>query len=353
VGTAVTNQAPAATDDTVSVDANGSIVGFNVLSNDTDTNGDSLSVKAVSSVPGSDGGKFTLSTVGLLNFVPNSNFDRLTVADTKTTSFTYTVSDGKATDTGVITVTVKGIKAVAPTPSSGDVTVSQRGQRLDGGSETNTATVALGSKGIMVKAINAWSALGKELNLASDKVPAYMVMETGASAVVNGKTLPESYWTLFEDKESQTGLPLTGSALTTSLLFGTILTNYEKIAGTDTNDQMYGREANDYFITKKGSDYLDGGAGNDTARVLGKSTDYSMIQKGTNYELRSGLSTVTLSNMENVEFDDGTFTTSDVYNRLRTGAVLGASTSIKDVYSTQLQLLSLQLKALKQRLSIE
>jgi VCBS repeat-containing protein len=354
VAVASVNKAPVAVDDSASVEAKGTITGFNILSTDTDVNNDSLSVTAVTNVPGSGGGKFTITNTGIVTFNTNSSFDSLTEGQEKTTTYSYKVSDGKLTDTGLITVTVRGVKAGVPVSTSpvttvtGDTTVTSRGQNLSGSGSMDTATLALGSKGIMVSAINYWSKLGRELKLANDKIPAYVVLETGASAAVNGKTLSESYWTLFEDTESKGGSALTGSAVTTSLLFGSILTNFEKVVGTDNNDQMYGREANDYFVTKKGSDVVNGGAGTDTIRLLGNSADYTIVQKSSYYQLTSSQSSVSVSNVEYLEFDDGKFTTEAIYNRPVPGSVLGASTSVTNTYVSPVENLILQLHLLEQ-----
>ena len=91
-----TNQAPKAVNDTTSTTA-GMAVTFNVLTNDSDPDGDTLSVTANTNPTNGavtrSGGNFT--------YTPKAGF-------VGTDSFIYTISDGKGgTATGTVTVTVK------------------------------------------------------------------------------------------------------------------------------------------------------------------------------------------------------------------------------------------------------
>src|SRR6056297_2084793 len=88
-----------------------------ILSNDTDPDGDSLTVVEVDgnsvddtvgvTVIGSNGGQFTIDSDGSYDFDPNGDFDTLGLGDSETTSVTYTVSDGEGgTDTADLVITV-------------------------------------------------------------------------------------------------------------------------------------------------------------------------------------------------------------------------------------------------------
>ena len=114
----VGNPAPVATDDgfTAAADAPVAVVG-NALGNDSDPDGDALTVAEVNGaagnvgnpVAGSAGGLFTVNPDGSVSFDPNGEFDALPPGDTVTTTVSYTVSDGQGgTDTATITVTVTG-----------------------------------------------------------------------------------------------------------------------------------------------------------------------------------------------------------------------------------------------------
>ncbi|RHW76576.1 retention module-containing protein, partial [Colwellia sp. RSH04] len=90
------NDGPVAVDDNVSLDEDSSAIIIDVLSNDTDLEGDSLTVTAVTQP--------TNGTVALVNgvvtYIPEPNFNGVV-------TFTYTISDGNGgTDTATVTLTV-------------------------------------------------------------------------------------------------------------------------------------------------------------------------------------------------------------------------------------------------------
>ena len=92
------NNAPAATNDTTSVDEDGTVL-IDVLSNDTDADSDTLSVSGFG-----QGGNGTVSQEGSsLRYAPDANFNG-------SDSFTYDISDGNGgSDTGTVTVNVNAI----------------------------------------------------------------------------------------------------------------------------------------------------------------------------------------------------------------------------------------------------
>ena len=99
------NQPPVAVDDTATTVA-GVAVSVPVLVNDTDPESNPLTVQAVTQ---GANGAVALSGTQAVTYTPSSGFSG-------TDTFTYTVSDGNATDTGLVTVTV--------TPATNEVTVS-------------------------------------------------------------------------------------------------------------------------------------------------------------------------------------------------------------------------------------
>jgi hypothetical protein len=105
------NQAPTATTDTVSTPVSTTLV-FNALSNDTDPNGDTLSITAVTA--GSHSTSVTYSG-SQITYVPVTGY-------TGTDSFTYAISDGHGgTATGTVNVTVTSGNQ-APTAVNDSVT---------------------------------------------------------------------------------------------------------------------------------------------------------------------------------------------------------------------------------------
>ncbi len=97
------NDAPNAVDDTASTSKDAAIA-VNVVSNDSDIDGDSLTVESID----------TTNTTGLVTLVdgtptydPNGQFDALNEGDSATDSFTYTINDGSGgMDTATVDVTI-------------------------------------------------------------------------------------------------------------------------------------------------------------------------------------------------------------------------------------------------------
>src|SRR5690606_33236109 len=116
----VSNPAPVAVADAGTTDEDTSLTvdaANGVLANDTDKDGDDLTVLRVNgiatdvggAVAGSNGGTFTLRADGSYTFNPGNDFQSLGVDQSATTSISYTVSDGEgSTSTATLTVTVTG-----------------------------------------------------------------------------------------------------------------------------------------------------------------------------------------------------------------------------------------------------
>ena len=118
---AVANPAPIARDDTLATTENAAISGSVFADNgagiDRDPDGDPISVSAVggsqagvgTAVAGSNGGSFTINADGTYAFNPGTSFDNLAAGQTRTTSVTYTISDGQGgLAMATVTVTVTG-----------------------------------------------------------------------------------------------------------------------------------------------------------------------------------------------------------------------------------------------------
>ncbi|NEU78557.1 cadherin-like domain-containing protein [Nostoc sp. UIC 10630] len=116
---------PVAANDTATSNEN-TLVNINVLVNDTDANGDSLSVIKVNGnsvtvstpITLASGATVSLKTDGTLDYNPNGQFESLGVGATQGDSFTYTVSDNGngGTSTAIVNLTINGVND-APTGS--------------------------------------------------------------------------------------------------------------------------------------------------------------------------------------------------------------------------------------------
>ncbi|HEX7169048.1 MAG TPA: Ig-like domain-containing protein [Acidimicrobiales bacterium] len=101
------NDAPVAVDDTASVSDSPANNVINVLANDTDADGDTLSVSAIDTA-GTQGTATITNGGANVTYNPGSAYSTLPVGQTATDTFSYTVSDGNATDTATVTVTITG-----------------------------------------------------------------------------------------------------------------------------------------------------------------------------------------------------------------------------------------------------
>jgi VCBS repeat-containing protein len=115
--TGTNNNAPVATDDTDATDQNTPILGSSVLTNDSDPDGDVLTVSEVNGVAGDVGIPITLASGALLtlradgsyDYDPNGAFDSLADGVTNTDSFSYTVIDSNGgSDFATATITITG-----------------------------------------------------------------------------------------------------------------------------------------------------------------------------------------------------------------------------------------------------
>jgi large repetitive protein len=95
-GDAPTNHAPVGNADSAIVNEDGSVT-IAVLANDTDPNGDVLSVAQVSSLPAN--GSVVINANNTITYTPNANYHGID-------SFSYVVSDGSLTDTATVSLTV-------------------------------------------------------------------------------------------------------------------------------------------------------------------------------------------------------------------------------------------------------
>ncbi|WP_376696944.1 beta strand repeat-containing protein [Wenzhouxiangella sp. EGI_FJ10305] len=114
------NHLPVAQSDSVATDEDATFDGNTLSDNgngiDEDPDGDPLSVTEVNGVPGNVGAQITLASGALLTvdtsgafiYDPNGQFESLAVGDTATDTFDYTISDGIASDSATVTITING-----------------------------------------------------------------------------------------------------------------------------------------------------------------------------------------------------------------------------------------------------
>jgi VCBS repeat-containing protein len=110
------NELPIAVDDSgvgYQTDESSAFTTANVLRNDTDPDGDTLSIITINTT--STQGLVTSNGNGTFNYKPNRKFDYLKRGEQAADSFTYTVGDGKGgTDAATVTLAITGVNN-APT----------------------------------------------------------------------------------------------------------------------------------------------------------------------------------------------------------------------------------------------
>lgn len=114
------NDSPVATDDTYVVDEDGTkvVLAPGVLGNDTDVDGDSLTVSLVGGL-GPSNGSLTLGSDGSLSYSPAPNFSGID-------SFDYQISDGNGgADTATVSIIVTGVNDTPTTSGISDVVVNE------------------------------------------------------------------------------------------------------------------------------------------------------------------------------------------------------------------------------------
>jgi len=147
------DSAPVATDDTASLDEDTQIT-IGVLENDSDTDGDSLTVSSVTA-PGN--GSAVINEDGTITYTPNSNFNG-------TDSFDYTLSALNLTDIGTVTITINSVNddPVADFTFSGDptVTFTNTSSDVDGAVASSSWDFGDGNTSIAKDPIYTFSTIG-------------------------------------------------------------------------------------------------------------------------------------------------------------------------------------------------
>ncbi|CTQ64764.1 Ig-like domain-containing protein [Roseibium album] len=177
------NTAPVSVDDSYTVGEDGLLSGQNLLANDTDADGDGLSVASVNGSPASVGSQIVLDSGALLtvnadgtfSYDQNGAFDHLGDEETATETFSYVASDGEGnSEPATVTITIEGSHDnTAPVSADDSYTVGEDGL-LSGQNLLANDTDADGD-GLSVASVNGSSA----------SVGSQIVLDSGALLTVN------------------------------------------------------------------------------------------------------------------------------------------------------------------------
>lgn len=147
------NQSPLAVNDALSVNENGPAGSGNLLDNDSDPDGDSLTVSEVNGSPASigsevtlpSGAKLTVAANGTYTYDPNGAFAGLQTGQTATDSFSYTITDGEGgTSSANANVTIAGESSINVTDAVEALVAANGGIAITSASYTG-ATAAFAS----------------------------------------------------------------------------------------------------------------------------------------------------------------------------------------------------------------
>ena len=137
------NKPPVAADDAATATKGGGAVTINVLANDTDADGDNLRVTSVTSPVN---GRATVNADNTVKYEPDTNFSGRD-------PFDYVASDGTASDTATVMVTVRGVNDTLVAAADAATTTEDAAVRVDvlandtGADELSITSVTLPANG--------------------------------------------------------------------------------------------------------------------------------------------------------------------------------------------------------------
>jgi len=251
-----TNSPPDAKDDSATTKEDNAVT-IDVLANDSDPDGDALTVGGVTQPAN---GSAAINADNTVTYTPKSNFNG-------TDTFTYTVSDGNgATDTATVTVTANAVNdaptvAVAAGGSCGTNDRSGTIKLTVEDQETAVADLSLSvttSNGTLVPTSNlTFGGTGANRTLTATAVSGRTGTATLTVTVSDG-TATGTPLALTLKAGGNSNDTLAGTSATTSLSGTDIL------LGQNGADVLNGLGANDLLCGGRGNDTLSGDAGDDT-----------------------------------------------------------------------------------------
>ena len=258
VTVAPVNDAPVAADDSVTTSPNTAAT-FDVLGNDSDPDGDTLTV---SSVTDGDNGTVTINGDGTLTYTPDADFNG-------TDTFNYTVSDGNGgTATATVSVTVNdapvAVEEAVATAVDSSVKISVLANDTDPNGHTLTLqSVTDGDYGTVTAKSNGTVDYTPPAGFTgTDSITYTVVDELGATATT---TVTVYVGTAVEGGNKPDAMLGTAAD---EIFFG--YKGKDAISAGDGDDVLYGGEGNDTLKGGAGSDILVDGAGTDTASYSGE-----------------------------------------------------------------------------------
>jgi VCBS repeat-containing protein len=187
------NDAPVANDDTASTNEDSAGVSGNVLANDTDVDGEPLTVAAPGTYVGTYG-TLTIAADGSYTYTPGAGAQGLDVGETAQDVFTYAATDGTASDTATLTVTVTGLND-APVAND-DTNATDENTPVSGNVLANDTDV----DGETLTVVNAATFIGAYGTLVLNSNGSYTYTPGAAAALLNnGQTANDVFTYIASD----------------------------------------------------------------------------------------------------------------------------------------------------------
>ncbi|WP_162139123.1 Ig-like domain-containing protein [Synechococcus sp. PCC 7336] len=241
---------------------------LDLLANDSDPNGDSLSlveIEGIAIVPGaeiliSSGALLSVNSDGTVTYNPNNQFNELAEGEIFSDTFTYTITDGNGTDSALATIEIAGtLPLILGTEELETLAGTSEGERLDGLGGDDTLK-GFGGNDLILGGDGDDSLKGGS---GTDK----LMGASGADSLDGGDG----------DDLLQGG------------------SENDFLRGGQGNDTLEGGEGNDELMDTQGDDVLDGGNGLDTLKggldndsLLGGNDDDILLGNSGNDTLVGG-----------------------------------------------------------------
>ena len=271
------NQDPVAEDDSVTTDEDTSIT-FDVLSNDSDPDGDTISVEDFDT--SGTLGLVTDNGDGTFSYDPNSAFEDLNDGETATDSFTYVISDGNdGVDSATVTININGVTDSEPvdviTQPLNPIAGTRRDDNLIGTDSDDEISGRRGNDGITGEAGND-VLLGQAGNDAIEGGAGTDFIDGGAGTDTAVYQFDPAGVVVDLEDSGSFGSATDGYGDSDSIVeieniigsdFGDVIegnNSNNSLTGRDGNDNIFGEGGNDFLLGGVGADDLSGGTGNDS-----------------------------------------------------------------------------------------
>ncbi len=176
----------------------GNVFEDNGSGSDYDPEGDDFSVSSTGTITTAAGGEVTINSDGTFDYEQNGVFDSLSAGETAQDTFIYTITDGTATDTAQVTITVTGVNDAPDaidnaytateddTSITGNVIIDNSGSGVDSDPEGDPLSIP--STGLTVTTSG-----GVTLTLGTDGSFVYPVDTAATETLSASETFTDSF----------------------------------------------------------------------------------------------------------------------------------------------------------------